>query len=249
MKFKDLKESSPIEVTYYSVVNRIVEEPAFKWWVPHTIRKRNQIISKFKSRYWQTTHNFGIRLPKTTKEEMQIDNIAGIDLWCMAINKEMTKVKIAWKVDDGHTPSEARAVKATAFVGFQKIVCHLIFDMKMYFNRKAWFLSGGHTTESTSSITYSIVVSRESVRLAFTIASLNGVDVMTCNLENAHLNVMCREKIWFEGGTECGEYEVKVLIVVKALYGLKYVGSSWCAALAQVLEDLDFVSTLADPDV
>ena len=39
------------------------------------------------------------------------------------------------------------------------------------------------------------------------------------------------------------------MIVVRALYGLKYEGSSWRASLAQVLKDLDFVSTLADPDV
>ena len=60
---------------------------------------------------------------------------------------------------------------------------------------------------------------------------------------------MFREKILFEGGTECGEYKGKVLIVVRLLYGLKSAGSYWFAALAQVLKDLDFISTLADPDV
>ena len=119
----------------------------------------------------------------------------------------------------------------------------------MDFTGKARFVAGGHTTEATSSITYSSVVSRGSVQLAFIIMDLNSVDVMSCNLENAYLNAMCRKKIWFKGGTECGEDKGKVLIVVRALYGLKYAGSSWRAALAQVLKDLDFVSTLADPDV
>ena len=71
----------------------------------------------------------------------------------------MAKVKIAWKVDDGHTLSEARAATATAFVGFQEIGCHLIFNVKMDFTRKAQFVAGGHTTEAPSSITYSRVVS------------------------------------------------------------------------------------------
>ena len=70
MNLKDLKESIPIEVADYAVANRIVEEPAFKWWVTHMIRKRNRIISKVKSRYWQTMHKFGIRLPKTTEEAL-----------------------------------------------------------------------------------------------------------------------------------------------------------------------------------
>jgi hypothetical protein len=33
---------------------------------------------------------------------------------------------------------------------------------------------------------------------------------MLCNLENAYLNAPCREKIWFEGGIECGEDHGKV---------------------------------------
>ena len=77
MKLKDLKESSQIEVAEYDVANQIFEEPAFKWWVPHTIRKSNRIVSKVKGRYWKTTHKFGIRLPKTTKEALKIENIMG----------------------------------------------------------------------------------------------------------------------------------------------------------------------------
>ena len=61
---------------------------------------------------------------------------------------------------------------------------------------------------------YSSFLSRESVKLAFTIVALNGVDVMSCNLENMYLNVMCRKKIWFEGRTESVEDKGKVLIVV-----------------------------------
>ena len=72
---------------------------------------------------------------------------------------------------------------------------------------------------------------------------------MSCDLDNAYLNAMCREKIWFEGGTECGEDKGKVLIVVRVLYGLKSKGLSLHAALAQVLKDTDFVSILADLDV
>ena len=89
-------------------------------------------------------------------------------------------------------------------------------------------------------------MSRESVRLAFTIAALNGVDVMSFNLEKAHLNTMCCKKNWFKGGTKCGEDKGKGSIVVRALYGIKYAGLFWHAALTQVLKDLDFVSTLAD---
>jgi hypothetical protein len=68
-------------------------------------------------------------------------------------------------------------------------------------------------------------VSRNSVRLAFLIAALNNIDIMACDdLENAYLNAPCQEKIWFEGGIECGEDQGKVYVVVCPLYGLKSAG-------------------------
>jgi hypothetical protein len=87
----------------------------------------------------------------------------------------------------------------------------------MTFERKARFVAGG---QATALITYSSVVSRDSVRLGFLLAALNGVDILACDLENAYLNAPCREKIWFEGGKECGEDQGKVLVVVRALYGV-----------------------------
>jgi hypothetical protein len=95
-KLSDLKASNPVEVAEYAVANRLLEEPAFKkWWVPHVIRRRNQIISKVKSRYWKTTHKFGIRLPKTVAEALAIDEASNTGLWRKAINKEMARVKVA----------------------------------------------------------------------------------------------------------------------------------------------------------
>jgi hypothetical protein len=61
-------------------------------------------------------------------------------------------------------------------------------------------------------MTYSSVVSCESVRLAFLIATLNDIDIMSCDLENAYHNAKCLEKIWFEGGLECGKDKGKVLM-------------------------------------
>jgi hypothetical protein len=81
------------------------------------------------------------------------------------------------------------------------------------------------------------------------IAALNGLDIMSCDLENAYLNAKCKEKIWFEGGIKCGANQGKVLIVVHALYGLKSVGASWRATLVQVLRDLGYVSSTDDPDI
>jgi hypothetical protein len=100
--------------------------------------------------------------------------------------------------------------------GFQQIKCHLIFDIKMgeNFRRKARFVAGGHTTEVPDSIiTYSSVVSRDSVRIALTIAGLNGLKVMACDIQNAYLTADCREKIWTVAGHEFGSEAGTIFIV------------------------------------
>jgi hypothetical protein len=38
---KDLKESNPVEVAEYSVSTKLVSEPAFAWWVPFTLKRRD----------------------------------------------------------------------------------------------------------------------------------------------------------------------------------------------------------------
>ena len=72
-KLKDMKDSYPVQLTEYAVQNKIDDEPAFAWWVPYTIKKKAIIIKKVKSKYWLRTHKYGIRIPKTVKEAIEID--------------------------------------------------------------------------------------------------------------------------------------------------------------------------------
>ena len=213
------------------------------------VRRRNRIICKLKRRYWKTTHKFGIRVPKSVDEAYKIDLEIGTDFWAKAISKEMAKVKVAFSHWDGGTLEDAKNGKI--LVGFQEIGCHMIFDIKMdsNFTRKARLVAGGHKTVAPASITYWSVVSRESVQLAFTIAGLNDSDVYAADISNAYLYAPCREKIWIVAGPEFGSNAGCVMIVVRALYGLKSSGASWRVMLAQSLTDIGYMSTRADPDM
>ena len=248
---KYVKQSNPIELAEYAVANRLQEEPAFKWWVSQTLRTRNRIIAKVKSRYWKTSHKYGVRLPHSVQEALEIDRQTGTDFWWKAIQKEMGKVMIAFEFDESLTPDQLRADK-TAYVGFQEITCHIIFDVKMDLTRKARFVAGGHLTEAPPSITYSSVVSRDSVRLAFLIAALNDLEIVACDVGNAYLNAPCREKIWFVAGPELGSRQGTVIKVVRALCGLKSSGAAWRSMFNNTIldmVDMVFVGTVADPDV
>eukprot|EP00978_Attheya_sp_CCMP212_P008706 scaffold20437_cov41-Attheya_sp.AAC.4 len=74
----------------------------------------------------------------------------------------------------------------------------------MDFTRKARFVAGCHLTDPPASINYSLVVARDSVRIAFMIAALNDLSVLVADVGNAYLNAPCREKIWFTAGKEFG---------------------------------------------
>ena len=63
VSIKALKERNPVELADYAKAHHIDDEPAFYWWVRDVLRKRQKIIGKLKSKYWHTTHKFGIRLP------------------------------------------------------------------------------------------------------------------------------------------------------------------------------------------
>jgi hypothetical protein len=136
------------------------------------LNKRNRITSLVKqrqTRYVKKTHKFGIEMPKTVKEAYELDKKNGNTMWADGIAKEMKTVKVAFDVMEGD-----RQVP----IGFKFIKCHMIFDVKMEdFRRKARLVAGGHMTEAPKCMTYSSVVSRETVRIALTIAALNDLQV------------------------------------------------------------------------
>jgi hypothetical protein len=126
----------------------------------------------------------------------------------------------------------------------------MIFDIKMDFTRKARYVAGGHMTNPPSSLTYSSVVSRDSVRIAFVLAALNDINLLATDIGNAYLNAPAREKVYTTAGPEFGlELDGKSVLIVRALYGLKSSGAAWQAHLANTLQQLGYTSCLADPDV
>ena len=127
----------------------------------------------------------------------------------------------------------------------------MIFDIKMgeNFRRKARMVAGGHMTETPATITYSSVVSRDSVRIAFLYAALNDLKVFACDIQNAYLTAKCREKIWCRAGPEFGNQEGKIMIIVRALYGLKSSGAAFRSLLAEKIWEEGFRPSRADDDV
>ena len=107
------------------------------------------------------------------------------------MKKEMNNVEVAFKFLDDGTKMP---------IGFKKITCHLIFDVKFYLTRKARYVGGGHLTQVSPSLSYSSVLSRYLVRILFLVAALNDLDIKMCDIGNAYLNAETRERRWFTAG-------------------------------------------------
>ena len=149
-----MKESHPVEVAEYARAGGIDKEPAFKWWVPHTLKKRQVILAALKKRIRKTTHKYGIEIPASVEHAFECDRKNGNNLWKDALEMEMYNIGVAFEIlDNGKT----------APAGYTKVSGHLIWSVKMDFTRKARWVLDGHKTPDPVGSKYAGVVSRECV--------------------------------------------------------------------------------------
>ena len=239
---KDLKDSHPVLLAEYAVANKLVSEPAFSWWVPYTLKKKDRIIKAMKKkRYFRKMEKFGLELPKTVQRALEIDRETGTKFWEEAIRKEVGTVKPALDIKEkGDTPP----------VGSTLIDLTIVFDIKMDFSRKARICARGDQTDPPASITYASVVTRESVRIGFLIAALNDLNVLSADVAGAYLNAPCAERVHTYLGPEFGDDVGRLAIIKKALYGLRSAGFAWSSYCAEIMRtSLDFTPCRADQDV
>jgi hypothetical protein len=153
-----------------------------------------------------------VELPKSVKQAHGIDRNTGTSFWKDAIEKEMKNVLLAFEFQDDDVMPP----------GFKKIDCHMNLDLV----RKARF-AGGHQTGPPKELVYSSVISRNSVCLAFLIAALtvNDLEILSAEVQNAYLNMTAKEKIYTVTGPEFGQgKEGRPVMIVRALYGLPSSG-------------------------
>ena len=193
------------------------------------MKKRDHIISKVKlksTRYLKKNDN-GIKLPKNMKEARILDKENGNTLWQDAIAKELANVSVAFKIM-GDNESTSR--------GCHFLRCLVVFDIKMEdFRRKARLVASGHMTKKPAAVTYASVVSRETVRIALTIAALNELGVKVGDVMNTYNTAPCTERILTTLGPEFGADAGKNALIVRALYGLKSSGAAFRKHLGECM--------------
>ena len=80
--------------------------------------------------------------------------------------------------------------------GYKEINFQLIFNKNMgeKFKSKARMVAGGHNTDVPSILTYSSILSRDSICIDFTVKYLNNLKVIGRDIQNAYLTALPHEK-------------------------------------------------------
>ena len=189
----------------------------------------------------QAHFKFGVEVARTIKHALELDKKNGDSLWQEAIKTELKQI------NDFKTFRTLE--RGESLRDFQRIPYHFVFDVKFDLRRKARLVAGGHRTDPPKEDIYSGVVGIETVRLAFLLASMNGLQICAADIGNAFLHGKTREKVYVIAGAEFDDLNGLPMIIDKGLYGLKSSSARFHEHLAAKLRRMGYLPSRADPDL
>jgi hypothetical protein len=110
-------------------------------------------------------------------------------------------------------------------------------------------VAGGHLIDALDLGIYSTTVKSISVKLLHVIAHKQELKPLCGDIGNAYVNAFTNEKVYAREGPEFGDLEGSIVIILKALYGLRSSSERWHAHFSDTLISLQFVPTRYDKDV
>ena len=119
--------------------------------------------------------------------------------------------------------------------------------MKHNGRHKARLVADGSLTPEPVENIYSGVVSLRHLRLVIFLGELNNLELCGADIGNAYLEAYTHEKLFIILGPEFEELEGFILIFNKALYGLKSSRKKWAERFYDIIKDMGFMPSKADP--
>ena len=118
---------------------------------------------------------------------------------------------------------------------------HWVFACKHGRHHKARLVAGGHLAPDPIDSMYSGVVSTRSLRLSIFLAKLNNMKVGGGGggIGNACLKATTKETLYIVAGPEFEELQGHILVIHKALYGLKSSGLRWSQRINDIMLQLN----------
>eukprot|EP00934_Nitzschia_sp_Nitz4_P009388 Nitzschia sp. Nitz4//scaffold547_size3361//334//3245//NITZ4_009269-RA/size3361-snap-gene-0.1-mRNA-1//-1//CDS//3329554282//9378//frame0 len=226
----------------------LLDQPGWKRFkrLAHREVKLVRMLNQAKLRSARTSPIFmyGFQVPRNHKEAVELDTKNGNTKWQDAEKLELQQLyEYETFQDIGHKSRQSIPK------GYKMIRVHFVYATKHDGRFKARLVAGGHLTDTPLQSVYSGVVSTRNLRMVVFLAELNSLLLWSTDVGNAYLEAYTQEKICIIAGPEFGSLQGHILIIIKALYGLKSSGLRWHERLADVLRDMGFVPTYGDNDV
>ena len=179
-------------------------------------------------------YQHGFQVPKDFNDAISLDKENSNTHWQDEMDLELTQIH-EYKVfkDTG---------KAQFHDGFQKIRVHFVYAVKHAGKFKARPVADGHLTKEP-------VVSLRSLRMVVFLSQLNDLGIWGADVGNAYLEAYTDQNLCIIVGPELKELQVHLLIMIKTLHGTRSGGARWHDRLSDILQELKFKPSKADPDV
>ena len=243
-----IHQDDPITLAKYAKDNDLLDTVGWKRCKPHARRtvKLNRLIKQVKLRSFRTSpkYMYGYLVPRNYKDALRIDTMNGNNKWIDSIKLEMQQL------DEYDTFIDVGMENLVSIPeGFTKIKVHLVFAVKHDARHKSRMCANGNLTPVPLNSVYSGVVSLRGLRLCIFAAELNGMEAYATDIGNAYLEARTQEKVCIKAGPEFGEREGHLLIIYKALYGLRSSGKEFGDLLAACLRELGFKPSKAEAEI
>ena len=217
----------------FKAVRRMMDDEDVMYNIRQVYKAKVDKIPKF---------HFGVEVPRNPTHAALLDKVNENNLWENATKKELGSINKHEVFRQATDDDDLRKYK--------RIPYQMIYDVKHDLKRKARLVAGGHMTNPPIEDVYAGVVGMNTVRLAFAVGAMQGLDVCAADISTAFLYGKTKEKLYIVAGPEFGpELEGKKLIVQGNWYGLRSAAATYHQVASGVLKKMGFRPTRVDPDL
>jgi hypothetical protein len=249
-----IKVDDPVTLAKYAQDKHLTGQAIWKWTWRYLKRQKNfqrqykQVLLQ-KKRTNTVKYQFGMRVPRSINEAYKLDLLNNNTKWADAIIKELKTLYEEYGCFKALSKGKGEVLPAE-YAEYKYIPLLWAFAVKYDGRHRARCVAGGHVTPDLDEDLYAGTVDLETVRIAFVAAVLMYLHVIAADVGSAYIQAYTIEKVYTIAGPEWAPLGLVgvILIIIKALYGLKSSGAMWHLKLADNLREMGFMPCQADCD-
>ena len=236
----------PVSCAIYGKKAGLLEHDGWKRFksIAKQQKKLFRMANQAKLRSFRTApkYMYGFEIPRDYTHAVKLDLQNGHTKWQESTVLEMEQLAEYDVFTD-------KGIDGDPGKDFKKIRVHLVYAVKHDGRHKARLVADGHLTEVPVDSVYSGVVSLRGLRLMLFLSELNDMETWATDIGNAYLEAVTDEKVYIIAGPEFGPLQGHLLIIFKALYGLRSSGVRWYERFSKVMTAEGFTPCKLEPEI